>query len=816
MIVRVLNYRAIEGGAKKETGDTSQSNQTPFSLHNYNSFITPSPHVPFPEKPIVKPNQNGKPSESAGDKTADKENMPAPGQSGSQKESPKPIESVVVLFPSPQANLVDMQLLATTPAVDLQTYRRNQAAGRAAGHPPTPLTAVPPTPTFPTGRSPKRPKMVIDETNAYEFEAALLRETSPRLYLEPTKDLYESLALMDAITHPNNKNPPPPRKSRKRTVAELAADEAEAADVQRFMLAGDEFQSTKAAATAGGEDGQPAVRDPNFQTFSRFKALQQIRMQHEEAGRRKKEEEMLQSQAKKQAQELEAKKRKEMEAQKQQAEQAAAMRQNLLQQQQQQQAQQAMQQDQAMRAVTQAQQMAGSNATQPTPQSATQPQFSSPVVRQQTPMAAAASPLVAAHSSHPMGGTPMVASSSNHGAAGSPPRPPSAVSHHAAAMARSLSQQQNQPMSRTGTPQMIQGTPVMSSAGPARNMAATPQPRMNQGSPTIGMQGGTPIMMQTPQTQAGHASMTPEQLQQIQNQQLQQQRMRMIQQQQGLQPGGQNLTPQQMALMRANAHIQAHGTPQNVPLQTYKAQLAQQYYREITMQQQNPQVAMNAARSSVPIPGQQAPVPMGQQPGMNTNMANLPPAQRLQQQQQQLNNLKAQYTKYKQTYLNTYGQNPQAFPQQVQNHMGTMEVQIRQREGELRQMMMAMGGQPQLQQYQHQLQQQRAQQARQNHLMAMQRQGMSANQMQQNMMGNMGMMNMSAQNAGGMQNPGGMNMQNLGVMNGAQMGQLNQTQQMQLMMMQQQQQQQQQRQQAQMMNHQQRPQGDGSGLEWAT
>jgi transcription factor SPT20 len=828
MIVEVHDHRSGASGAKKESGDASQSTETPFSIHNYNSFITPSPYVPYPEKPVAKNNQSSKPSDAGGEKSSEKDNMAAPPQGASQKQPAKPKVTTVVLFPTQQAHLVDMQLLATTPSVDIQTYRRNQAAGRSAGHPPTPLTAVPPTPTFPTGRSPKRPKMVIDDTNAYEFESALLLEQSPKLYLEPTKDLYESLAIMEAITHPNNKNPPPARKSRKRTVAELAADEAEAANVQRFMLAGDEFQATKAAAMAGGEDGQTSVRDPNFQTFSRFKALQQIRAQHEEAQRRKKEEDALQAQAKRQAQEQEAKKRKEMEAASRQAEQTTAMRQELLRQQQ---AQQAMQQDQALRAVSQAQQMAGSNATQPTPQSATQPQFSSPVVRQQTPMAGAASPMVSAHSSHPMGGTPMVATSSNHGGAGSPPRPPSSVSHHAAAMARSLSQQQIQPMSRTGTPQMVQGTPVMGAAGPPRNMTATPQPRVSHGSPSVGMRGGTPMMMQTPHTQPGHGSMTPEQMQHLQaNQQMQ--RMRLMQQQQGMQAAGQTMSPQQSAMMKASAYIQQHGIPQGQNPQQYKQMLATKFYQNIM--QQNAQANMNAQASGA-MPGQTAGVAMGQ-PGMGGNMSNL-------SLQQQIQLLKNRYEASKRNALQTYA--GQAIPPTVQQNLHNMQLRIRQQETQL----MAMsGGQPgHLQQYQNQLQQQRAQQARQQQLLAMQqRQGMNSNQMAQNMMGNMGNMgtmgtmgnmgnmanmasmgnmgnmanmgnmgmmngmNMGGQNTGSMPNAAGMNGHGMGVMNSGQMGQMNpqQQQQMQMMFMRQQQQQ------AQMMNHQQRPQGDGTGMEW--
>ena len=80
-------------------------------------------------------------------------------------------------------------------------------------------------------------------------------------------------------------------------------------------------------------------------------------------------------------------------------------------------------------------------------------------------------------------------------------------------MIRSVSQQQN--LSRTGTPHIVQGTPVMNASMPNRNMTPTPS-RMNQGSPSMAMQGQTPMMMQTPQP---GQNMTPEQMQQMQQQQ---------------------------------------------------------------------------------------------------------------------------------------------------------------------------------------------------------------------------------------------------------------------------------------------------------
>ncbi|CAO2652564.1 Nn.00g008470.m01.CDS01 [Neocucurbitaria sp. VM-36] len=799
LIVEVHDYRSSGVKPKDDTNSTGEGGTSAFSIHNYNNFITPSPFAPFPSsKPSAKPAQADAQSKEAGNKE-DKENMPAPGQNGAlQKQPARAKVTTVVLFPTPQSHLTDIQLLATTPLPDMATLKRMQAAGRAAGMPPTPLTAVPPTPTFPAGPSPKRQKMVLDDSNVHEFEAELYNATCPKLYLEPTKSFGESLALMDAMTHPNNQNPAPARKARKRTTAELAADEADAATLQRFMLAGDEQQATMAATASGNDEG--AVRAAaNSQTFSRFKTLASIKANHEEAERRKKEEDARLAQAKRQAQvEAEAQKRRDIETNRQQAE-LLERQQLLLRQQAQQQAQlqhNQSQQNEPLRAATHAQQMSNAAVAQiaQTPQSATQSQFS-PVVRQQTPLTAAtASPHV---TSHPMGGTPMVATASNHAIA-SPARPPSAVSHHP--MARTVSQQQN--ASRTGTPQMVQGTPVMNATMPNRNMTPTPS-RMSQSSPSMAMQGQTPMMIQTPQP--GH-NMTAEAMQQLQNQQRMQQ-IRMQQMQQGMSPGNQQL--QQLAIQKATMHIQQQGVPQGQNAQAYRQQLAQQYLRQLTQQQgqqhQQPQQAMQnmSPQGGIPQGG------MPQQQGMNmTNMT-------IQQMRQHYNQRKA-------NLLQTYG--GQNVPAQYIQQMQQLEVAIKTREQQAQQhqmqqmnanqMQTQMNGMQngpnslQMQQYQQMLQQQRANQARQQQIMAMRQQALQqGGQIPQGMMNNMQGMNMGNMNGANMGNMGnmgnmqGMNMaqmqsmQGMGGVQGAQgmqgmnMGQMNQQQMQQMMMMRQAQQQ---------------------------
>ncbi|EDU43306.1 conserved hypothetical protein [Pyrenophora tritici-repentis Pt-1C-BFP] len=777
LIVEVHDFRSNSVKPKDESNSTGDGASSAFSIHNYNNFITPSPFAPHPvNKPESKPAQASAQSKEAEVKE-DKENMPAPGQNGAANKQTGPGKvRTVVLFPTPQSQLADMQLLASTPVTDIAALKRMQAQGRAAGMPPTPMTAVPSTPTFSNGPSPKRQKMVLDDSNVHEFEAELLNATCPPLYLEPTKSFGHSLALMDAITHPINKNPAPPRKTRKRTTAELAADEAEAQGLQRFMLAGDEYQAVMMAAATGNDDN--AVRAAaNSQTFARFKTIANIRANHEETERRKKEEDARVAQAKRQAQmEAELQRKRELETrqqaelvERQQALRQQAAHQAQLQQQNQLQQNQ-IQQNEALRAAAAAQhQLSTATATQvaSTPQSATQSQFS-PTIRQQTPMAAsAASPRVGGPASHPMGGTPMVPTASSQ-AINSPARPPSAVSHHQNQMARSVSQQQNP--SRTGTPHMVQGTPVMNASMPNRNMTPTPS-RMNQGSPPIAMQGQTPMMMQ--QASQPGQNMTPEMMPNFNQQRLYQVRMQQLQQQSASPGNPQQQQMQQLAFQKAAQHIQTQGVPQNQNPQQYRQQLAAHYFRQLQQQQQQQHMAMS------PQGGMQQNVP---QQGMT--FANM-----------SLQQMRARYQQQKATIMQNYG--TQNIPQHIMQQMQQMEMQIKQREQREQQQVQAQMAQMQnagmgnqmntgqmngmqnvnpnnpmhMQQYQQLLQQQRQQAANQSRLMQMRQQAaLAGNQIPQGMMGNMNAMNNMQ---GGMQ---GMNVNNMGNMQGmnmAQMGQMN-------------------------------------------
>jgi transcription factor SPT20 len=465
--------------------------------------------------------------------------------------------------------------------------------------------------------------MIIDEDNVHEFEAELINSTAPKLYLEPTSSLEESIALIDSMTPTHFKCPPPAPKVRKRTTAELAADEAEAADVQRFMLAGDERQSKASGTATNNDEGQPGTRGQNaFEPrFSRFKTLESIKMHHEETERRKKEEEARNAQMKaQQRQEAETQKR-QAEANARQAEQNRAIMQRQQQEQMQHQRQEQQQtarthhlqqqQQEALRAASQAPQMP--NQAAQFNQVQHQPQHSSPVVRQQTPLTS--SPALNAHNmaSHPMTSASMAATSSSHGA-GSPPRPASAVSHHPLPMARNMSQQHSgQGLSRNGTPQMVQGTPIMNTAMPARNM--TPQPRM-QGSPIAGMQG-TPTMMSTPSGQ-----LTAEQMNMMQRRN-QIARMQQAQMNAGMQASpNQNFSLEQMALMHAQQSISQNGVPPGEDPRQHEQVIAHRYLIRLQERQKAMQLQAGSPQNGVqmrPTPSQHGTPPI---PGLPPNYAS--------------------------------------------------------------------------------------------------------------------------------------------------------------------------------------------------
>ncbi|CAD0010768.1 unnamed protein product [Aureobasidium pullulans] len=473
---------------------------------------------------------------------------------------------------------------------------------------------------------------LVDETNYYQFEATMLISSEPPLLLDPAKTFEEAEMALSLLKHPLHSEAPPSPRSRKRTHAEMALDDAQAFEEERRMLIMDERTkpSLRGANGTSASEGQTASVALGF---SRFKTLETIKKNHEENDRKKKEEEAQKAIEKRQHDAALAQKRKLMEdrnrqeqaatqqQQKQkmmmhqqqqqlmqqqavQQQQAAQLQQQQQQQLQQQQQQQLQQQQQHAHNLAQAQTpMATNPQQQHLQQAAMAAQHSSPIVHNPTPIMAS-SPVMPNASNMNMGGFPMQTTASNQGA-GSPARPPSAAMQHAnIAMARQLSQQANP--SRHATPQMAHGTPQMASAVPMdgnRQMSGTPNmqhrspiPPHMQGTPNqAGLMAGTPQMNGINQMNQMN-QLTPTQQMAI----MQQQRARLQQQTMQASPG--QYTPEQLTVMRnqQNMALQQQMNPQMYAQMQQRIQMQNMQGGTPMMQtpsQQQQQQQMNQAMS---------------------------------------------------------------------------------------------------------------------------------------------------------------------------------------------------------------------------
>ncbi|KAL3480334.1 Spt20 family-domain-containing protein [Aspergillus californicus] len=614
LIVRVVDHKSVSAQTRKSTAPSANDNNTPFSIHNYNEHITPSAYVPYPNqnqfasekvdsKETTADQLETKDSEEQADQSQD--NSGGAGPTSQNKQQPtKPRVFTTVLHPTPRSLQAELTLLATTP--DPKAAR--QTASASSSRPQMPSSTTPLSPgassTQPErGYAAKRQKMLVESEDILGCEAKLTRALAPPLFLDPVSSLEGVHDLLKFLESPLHHDAPPSPKRRKRTVAELAADEALAAEEERFMLIMDERLEPTTSGAAGGPKSA-AVDDaggalPFEPRFSRFKTLENIRLQHEEKAKRDHEIKMKQELVKRQQQEQDKEKRRIAE-QRQAEEQAKEeiRRQQLVQQQ----AQAQLVAQQQNRPV-----MAQTNGVSQAPQS-------SPVVRNQTPLNTS-SPLVSSAMAA-QNGVPMTMTTSMQGA-GSPPRPPSALQHaHPNMMSHPMVPSRSQ-HSRHGTPQMTQGTPAMSQATPVmRNV--TPTQRMSHASPPRSSIAPTPVMgqamMATPQMGGGMN------LTQQQQQQFLLQRQQMLAQQGHLNQS--QLTPQQFAQLQANMHAQQQNLRIANP-QAYQAQLMRAQLQQMQMAQQRQQQPQ----------GQQQPQP--QQAQMLQASPQMNPQQQQQQQHQQ-------------------------------------------------------------------------------------------------------------------------------------------------------------------------------------
>ncbi|OQU98814.1 hypothetical protein CLAIMM_04542 [Cladophialophora immunda] len=645
LIVRVVDHKSVAKHAAASGGGADD--ERPFSIHNYNQYITPSPYAPYPPKEQSVAKSPPLKNELAG---SDGKALPSSDDTIDvvpKSSKPQPKVYHVALRPTILSRHMDLVIDAMTP--DPKSLNRKQSQANVnsrapgAGAPQTPISAIPPTPSSEKGPPFKKIKLKIDPKDMLEYEGRVVNATAPPLYLEPVESLDEAETLLGMLKDPLHDQRPPSPKSRKRTVAELAADDAHAKEQERFMLIMDERTAgTNGAANAAGVDGQAAAA--LFQPrFEKFNALDSIKREIAERKQREKERQLQEDENRRGQQERiqeEEKKRIMMQRAQEarmlrarQQEMAAAMAAQQAQQaQQQQQLQQQLQQQAQQQQVQQVAQRPPSQQVNGIPpnmqnQIIAGQQRGSPIIRQGTPHAAS-SPIV---TSAAQGGMPMAISGSQQGH-GSPPRPGSAVQHGhpSAPMTRAPS---TQGPSRNGTPQIPHGTPAQRNATPIMRQNTPAQP-VTHGSPhgatpqmvAAGMMPGMPAQMPN----GVPRQMNPGQLAEMQRRHaLQQQAAAQAQQvamHQQMVNGTPQMSPAQVAHMQAQHHAQVD---RQAAMARQAAQQQQQQQQQAMQQQQQQQ------QQGTPQSAHMSPNPAQSQKAYNQSVAEHVKAQMQSLQQAQ-------------------------------------------------------------------------------------------------------------------------------------------------------------------------------------
>lgn len=509
MIVQIYDHKSTAPSQSQERVNTGPGKSVPFSIHNYNALLTPSSFVPYE----VQNPTPAKPKDTAGDdaksKSAeqrDKENMPAPILP-TVAISKKPKVTTIVLRPTESTKLVDLGLKA---AEKIDGRRDSRDGGLlSASVPPTPTIGVPPTPQTsmaPPAKRIKKTAIQLDSGTIYGLQSQIVLATTAPLDLEPVSSATGAAALLESLAHPSHAEKPPAPKTRKRTVAEMAADEALAAEEERYMLTLDERLSSNAMVAQGGANtvgGDVQAGGASFEPrFERFKTIESIKLQAEENKRLEKQKQAENERKNRQDQE---RNKLEMEAEQRRAHHQLQVAQRQAQQDARQRQMQAEAKAQAQ-ARAQANQGNQNHVPHAHPQSAgmtpngipappqrfhqqvSQAQASSPIVRNGTPQSNSSPPV------NNMGNVPMQQSTSSMG--GSPPRPGSVVHqnppHMGGPTANNMTAQRSQ-QSHTGTPRMPVATPNNIQSTPV-NRQISQTPRMSQNSPLQGQIGHTTQM----------------------------------------------------------------------------------------------------------------------------------------------------------------------------------------------------------------------------------------------------------------------------------------------------------------------------------
>ncbi|KAG0125796.1 Spt20 family-domain-containing protein, partial [Tuber indicum] len=268
LIVQIHDHRSASTTSSSKANDNKV---IPHSIHNYSESLTPSPFVPFPKEKLVAPERGaagGQSTVSQGQAVgSDKKDASLASEAKKDKEekdskAEKKIRIfTTVLHPTQLTLHADMAVMASTPVPSrLNSYSRPQQSSSTLATPTSASIPVPPTPTgltINTSPGALSAKTMLNDKTALNFEATTLLATSPALVLTPAKDPEHAQAILRTLRNPHNSFPMPPPKSRKRTTAELAADEAQAVQEERLLLIMDERHSghTSLAPESAAGDG---------------------------------------------------------------------------------------------------------------------------------------------------------------------------------------------------------------------------------------------------------------------------------------------------------------------------------------------------------------------------------------------------------------------------------------------------------------------------------------------------------------------------------------------------------------------------------
>ncbi|KAF3913205.1 hypothetical protein AA313_de0206691 [Arthrobotrys entomopaga] len=261
LIVHIHDHRTtakdVDGASVKPKNDML------FSLNKWNDHLTPSPFVPYPAHK----------NEIKEEPPANDEVKPMEVDSSSSKPEESKKVYKTVLHPTPASLHAEICLLALTPVPPNARGRH----GSVAQTPATPASANPLT--ISTTTTNKSHPTILNDKTALTFEADYLLTTGPSLVLTPAESPEHAAAILDALAHPLHSRPVPPKKTRKRTVKEMAVDEAQAAEEERLMLIMDERH--QASSIGAPDDG--LVGSGSFEpSFKRWKTLESIKQKHEE------------------------------------------------------------------------------------------------------------------------------------------------------------------------------------------------------------------------------------------------------------------------------------------------------------------------------------------------------------------------------------------------------------------------------------------------------------------------------------------------------------------------------------------------------